>query len=57
MYLLHCLTDSIRQLLLFNSDFLSFILGLNRLLSNNSYEAAFPLHEVIWLISVKPFIN
>lgn len=29
---------------------LIFFAGLNRLLSNNSYEAAFPLHEVIWLL-------
>lgn len=36
----------------FFHDSLFLIPGLNRLLSNASYEAAFPLHEVIWLISI-----
>lgn len=33
-----------------NNAFLWFFLGINRLLSNGTYEAAFPPHEVIWLI-------
>lgn len=31
--------------------------GLNRLLTNGSYEAAFPLHEVLCLLSLPPFNN
>lgn len=46
---LHCLKLNVYKKLI-SELMLFFFLGINRLLNNGTYEAAFPPHEVTWLI-------